>query len=307
MNKSKVALVLSSGGARGLAHIGVIEELTESGFDIASIAGTSMGSLVGGMYAKGTLPAFKEWLLRFTRMDVLRFLDLTTSSGGMIKGEKIMKAVGDFVGEVLIEDMPIPFSCVAADLLNHTEVVFAQGSLLNAIRASCAIPTVFMPVKDNGRVLVDGGILNPLPLNVVKRMDKDILVAVNVNAQIAYEPQLRKHNHQAEAHHYNAFRNTINQKWNGLLEHYSSRSRTEDAFSKNSNVFDIISDSINLSQNKLSSFYIQMYKPDILIDISYKSATIFDFYKSDELIEAGKVACRKAISVYRSQFSENNT
>ncbi|HNW54450.1 MAG TPA: patatin-like phospholipase family protein, partial [Bacteroidales bacterium] len=144
--KQNIALVLSSGGARGIAHIGVIEELLDSGYNITSISGTSMGALVGAMQAKGTLPEFKEWLLSVTKMDMLKFMDLAVGHGGLIKGEKIMKVVGEYIGDMNIENLPIPFSCVAADLEGHREVVFDAGNLLLAIRASCSIPTVFLPV-----------------------------------------------------------------------------------------------------------------------------------------------------------------
>jgi NTE family protein len=172
-----VALVLSSGGARGIAHIGVIKELIKSGFTITSVAGTSMGSVIGGLLAQGTLDQYSEWLLAFTKMDMIKFLDLTTGSGGLIKGEKIMKVLSDFIGDVNIEDLSIPFACVAADLASQKEIVFSKGSLIQAVRASSSIPTVFLPVAHEGMLLVDGGVLNPLPLDIIHRNDGDIPVS----------------------------------------------------------------------------------------------------------------------------------
>ncbi len=291
-----VALVLSGGGARGVAHIGVIEELLKSGYTITSVAGTSMGSLVGGMLAKGSLPEFTEWLLSFTRMDVIKFMDLTISHGGLIKGEKILKVLAEFVGEINIEDLSMPFACVAVDLIGHKEVIFTKGSLLNAIRASISIPTVFLPVTTDGMLLVDGGVLNPLPLDLVTRSGHDMLVAVNVNSNIPYHlPRTIPEQNELEKH-YVKLKETLNEKWSGMIDHYVEKYRNgKQPKPKLVNLFDVISDSINLSQNKVADIYIEKYKPDLVIDISYEIASLFDFYKSEELIEAGRVACRKAL------------
>ncbi|MEI8047675.1 MAG: patatin-like phospholipase family protein [Bacteroidota bacterium] len=291
-----VALVLSSGGARGVAHIGVIEELIKSGYNITSVAGASMGAMVGGMYARGILPGFTEWLLGFTKMDVIKFMDITTDHGGMIKGEKILKALGEFIGDANIEDLAIPYACVAADLIGRKEVVFTQGSLLQAVRASSSIPTVFMPVKIDGMMLVDGGVLNPLPLDLVHRIDGDILVAVNVNANIPYEPPLKLTENANHAMHYGKIRASINQRWSGLIDQYVDKYKNgKQPKPAQVNLFDIISDSINLAQNKAANIYIEKYKPEIVINISHNSASVFDFYKSEELIEAGRIACREAL------------
>jgi NTE family protein len=291
-----VALVLSSGGARGVAHIGVIEELIKSGYTITSVAGASMGAMVGGMLAKGTLPEFTEWLLAFTKMDVIKFMDLTMGHGGLIKGEKLMKVLTDYIGDVNIEDLPIPFSCVAADLIGHKEFVFKKGSLLQAIRASSSIPTVLLPVSLNGMMLVDGGVLNPLPLDLVKRSQNDILIAVNVNANIPYQLPVRKPEHTDMEKNYGKMRAALNEKWAGVIDHYIEKYMNgKSPKPKPANMFDIISESIILAQNKAAKIYIEKYKPDILIETSVDTASTFDFYKSEELIEAGRMACRKAL------------
>ena len=300
--KKNIALVLSSGGARGIAHIGVIEELLDSGFNITSIAGTSMGALVGGIHAKGSLPEFKEWLLSVTKMDMLKFMDLAVGHGGLIKGEKIMKVVGEYIGDMNIENLSIPFSCVAADLEGHKEVVFDSGNLLLAIRASCSIPTVFLPVYHKNMRLVDGGVLNPLPLDLIKRSPDDILVAVNVNANIPYEHVLQeKKQLQEQEIHYSTMRAALNEKWSGLIDLYVEKYRKgRPAKPKPYNLFDVISDSIILAQNKAASLYIDKYKPDLLIETSVDMCSTFDFYKSEELIEAGRIACRKALEKVES-------
>lgn len=291
-----VALALSSGGARGVAHIGVIDELLKSGYTITSVAGTSMGAMVGGMLAKGTLDEFTLWLLSFTKMDVIKFLDLTISSGGLIKGEKIMKVVERFIGDINIEDLSIPFACVASDLVAQKEIVFTEGSLLEAIRASSAIPTIFLPVKRDGMLLVDGGVLNPLPLNLVKRSDDDILVAVDVNANIPYHPPINKKEQQNHEKHFSKLRLALNEKWSGLIDQYADKLKNGNLPKpKNVNLFDIISESVHVSQNKLTTLALATGQPDVVIKLSYHMGTIFDFYRSQELIEAGRLACRAAL------------
>ena len=284
-------MVLSSGGARGIAHIGVIEELLKNGYNITSVAGTSMGALIGGIYATGRLDEFTEWLLKFTKMD------LTIGHGGMIKGEKIMKALGEFIGEINIENLQIPYACVAADLIGRQEMVFTSGSLLQAVRASCSIPTVFLPVLYNDMLLVDGGILNPLPLDVVERKPGDLLVAVSVNASVSYAAPLKKTISIEHENHFSKVRSMINERWSGLVEQYSEKFRNEKSTRHNDlKLFDIISDSINLSQNKVSLTAIEKYKPDLVIETSYKTASVFDFFKAEELIEAGRIACREILA-----------
>jgi NTE family protein len=301
-----VALVLSSGGARGIAHIGVIEELTKSGYTITSVAGASMGALVGGIMAKGTLPEFTEWLLSFTKVDVIKFMDLTIGPGGLIKGEKLMKVLEDYIGDVNIEDLPIPFSCVAADLIGHKEFVFTKGSLIQAIRASSSIPTVFLPVSLDGMMLVDGGVLNPLPLDLVKRSNNDIVIAVNVNANIPYEPPVQKPEHADMEKHYGKMRAALNEKWEGVIDFYIEKFKNgKTPKPKPANMFDVISESIILAQNKAAEIYIEKYKPDILIETSVNAASILDFYKSEELIEAGRAACQKALDEVGKKFSVN--
>ncbi len=182
MEKRRIALALGGGGARGIAHIGAIEALEEAGFEIASVAGTSMGALVGGMYAAGCLDAFREWLCALDRYKMWSMVDLTFSAEGLVKGDRVMKTLGRMVPEVRIERLPLPFAAVAADLSTGREVVFDHGDLFDAIRASISIPSIFRPVRLGGMVLVDGGTVNPVPVNRAVRRPGDLLVAVDVSA-----------------------------------------------------------------------------------------------------------------------------
>lgn len=182
-NKPTVALVLGSGGARGLAHIGAIEALEERGYTISSISGCSMGSIIAGMYCAGKLQEAKQWFLSVDRQRILQLTDFSITGNSLVKGKKVINALQEIVPECRIESLPIPLTLVASDLLTTDEVVFRTGSLFEAIRASISIPLFFQPVQWQGRLLVDGGILNPLPLRQIERKEGDILVAVNISGK----------------------------------------------------------------------------------------------------------------------------
>ena len=179
--KQKVALVLASGGAKGFAHIGAIEALEENGYEITSIAGASMGALIGGLYATGGLNKVKEWMYELTNREMFKLVDFTISPHAILKGDRIMEALKAIVPDCMIEDLPIPYCAVATDLKTGREVVFRSGSLYDAIRASISIPMVFSPVEYNDMLLIDGAMSNGLPLDRVARTEGDILVAVNLD------------------------------------------------------------------------------------------------------------------------------
>ncbi|KIH84600.1 patatin-like phospholipase family protein [Pseudomonas batumici] len=179
--KKRVALVLGSGGARGYAHIGVIEEIERRGYDIACVAGCSMGAVVGGIYAAGKLDQYRQWIESLDYLDVLRLVDVSFRLGAM-RGEKVFGQIRKIVGEVNIEDLRIPYTAVATDLTNQQEIWFQEGCLHQAMRASAAIPSLFTPVMQGNRMLVDGGILNPLPIVPVVSSHSDLIIAVNLNA-----------------------------------------------------------------------------------------------------------------------------
>ncbi|MBH3425029.1 MULTISPECIES: patatin-like phospholipase family protein [Pseudomonas] len=179
--KKRVALVLGSGGARGYAHIGVIEEIEKRGYDIACIAGCSMGAVVGGIYAAGKLKDYRNWIESLDYLDVLRLVDVSFRLGA-IRGEKVFGQIRKIVGEINIEDLRIPYTAVATDLTNQQEIWFQEGCLHQAMRASAAIPSLFTPVMQGNRMLVDGGLLNPLPIVPVVSSHCDLIIAVNLNA-----------------------------------------------------------------------------------------------------------------------------
>jgi NTE family protein len=179
----RAALALGSGGARGYAHIGVIEVLAERGIEMVNIAGSSMGALVGGLYAAGKLDAYTEWVRDLSQFDVLRLLDVSLSAPGVIRAEKIFARVHELVGDVLIEDLPMPFTAVATDLAARKPVWFQRGQLEIAVRASIGMPGVFTPVMLHGRVLVDGGLMDPVPIGPTASTRADVTVAVDLGGE----------------------------------------------------------------------------------------------------------------------------
>lgn len=179
----KVALVLGSGGARGYAHIGLIEEIKRRGHEIVTISGTSMGSVIGGMEAAGKLDEFADWATGLTQLDVLRLYDLALSQPGIIKADKIFNAIGTILEHINIEDLKIPFTAVATDIVNHREVWFQRGSLEMAMRASCALPTFITPVMINGKILADGGLINPVPVEPTAAVPSDLTIAVSLSGR----------------------------------------------------------------------------------------------------------------------------
>ena len=180
IERPTVALVLGSGGARGYAHIGVIQVLEEAGVEIVAVAGSSMGALVGGLHAAGSLDEYTDWVLGLGQFEVIRLLDVALSGPGAIRGDRVFRKVSELLGGAHIEDLPIPFTSVAVDLLARREVWFQEGPLDVAIRASTAIPSFFVPTVLNGRVLVDGGVLNPVPVAPVAAARADHIIAVSL-------------------------------------------------------------------------------------------------------------------------------
>lgn len=192
-----IALALSSGGARGLAHIGVIEELEAQGYHITSMAGCSMGALIGGVYAAGKLEEFRDWMKTIDKKKMLELTDFSLSLNHLVKGTRIIKAIMEFVPDVRIEDLPIPYCAVATDWISGREVVIDKGSLFEAIRASISLPTFYEPVRRDGMILIDGGVVNPIPMNRVQRHEGDLLVGVDVSGH-DYKAQWEKMQKQAE-------------------------------------------------------------------------------------------------------------
>jgi NTE family protein len=283
----KIALVLSGGGARGIAHIGAIEEIEKHGFKIASIAGTSMGSLVGAVYALGKMETFKEWLLDLDRLKVFTLVDFTFSSQGLVKGDKVLNRLKKFIPDKNIEDLSVPYAAVAVDLINKEKVVFTSGSIYDAIRASISIPSVITPVKMDDHILVDGGVLNNIPVNHVKRHKNDQLLVVNVNANI---PKIILPGTKEE----------IDEKQNIYLEKINAfkdqlKKILPEKNESRLGYFNLINKTITTMTYQIDQLTLEKHPPDILINISRDSCGTFDFYKAEELIEIGRLSAKKSL------------
>lgn len=297
--KQKAALVLSGGGARGIAHIGVIEELVKKGFDITSIAGTSMGAVVGGVYALGKMEEYKNWLYTLDKIKLFSLVDFTLSTQGLVKGDKLLNTVKTFIPDANIEDLGIRYAAVAADIIHKKEVVFTKGSLFEAIRASMAIPTVFTPVKFEDGLLIDGGIINNMPINRVKRTPGDILIAVNVNADIPVErPPVEKTETVATQ---SSYQQKLKDFYNQLhILHPSSGNEEKPNGEEKLGYFNLINKTLSFMTYHITQMTLENYSPDILVDVSRHACGTFDFYKAEEMVEIGRFAAIKSLAAYKT-------
>jgi NTE family protein len=295
--KQKVALVLSGGGARGIAHIGVIEELEKQGFEISSIAGTSMGAVVGGVYALGKMEEYKNWLYTLDKIKLFTLVDFSFSTQGLVKGDKLLNTVKAFIPDANIEDLPIPYVAVAADIMNKKEVLFTKGSTFDAVRASMAFPTVFTPVRTENGLLVDGGIVNNFPINRVKRTKGDILVAVDVNADVPVEKPVVPTD-EAEATQ-SVYLKKIKDFYNQLNILHPLGSEEKINSEEKLSYFNLMNRTLSLMAYQITQMTLEKYSPDIIVNVSRHSCGILDFYKAEELVEIGRLAAVKSIAAYR--------
>lgn len=305
-----VALVLGSGGARGLAHIGAIEALEERGYTITSIAGCSMGSIIAGMYAAGQLKEAKEWFLRVDKQLILRMLDINLLSvNSLVKGQRIIQELQKVVPDRPIEQLKIPCSLVASDIIHTDEVVFRSGSLFEAVRASISIPLFFQPVQIGKRLLIDGGILNPLPLHVVERTEGDILVAMDISGKdsmhiedalpepIDVEGKLAEINAKGWS-----VPNSVEKQLRQLGKRVDAiRMRRASDLGKNvsfTKMLDRMSD-MQIQQNTLLS--LRLTPPDVHAVMRQYAYNTFDFDKAEQIIADGKRIMNEALDRYEAQ------
>jgi NTE family protein len=328
-----VSLVLGSGGARGYAHIGAIEELRAQGYDIRSVAGSSMGALVGGVYAAGKLDAYRDWARALQRLDVLRLLDWTFSGGGFIKGDRVIEQIRTLIGDIRIEDLPISYTAVAVDLYAQREVWFSRGPLFDAIRASIAIPTVFRPHHYEGRTLVDGGLLNPVPITPTLRDLTDCTIAVDVNAPA--EPLHGKPDISLEVPMSDSTFGTVGgslpragetepqgidppdattspavgaasepattpagyrSKIAGFIDGLLEKREKRNALASDPGVLELFARSLDTVQETLTRFKLAAQPPDLIISIPRNVCAFYEFHRAEEVIELGRTRTREALA-----------
>ena len=302
--EKKVALALASGGPRGFAYIGAIEELQARGYTITSVAGASAGSLVGGIFAAGGLEAFKEWLFGLDPVQIMTLMDFSVSRNYLVKGEKVIAAIQERVPNVNIEDLPIPFTAIATDLFTGEEVIFREGPLFQAIRASISIPSMFKPVKWKGRTLVDGGMVNTFPLNRVARTPGDILVGFNVNQIDAAEIQGFLDSRAALLSRRTEENSLIGRIQAGL------QARMLDADGRESwipvraddNFASILQRSFGIMNCTIARMGIELTPPDILVSLPYDSYHgVYGYSHAPEIVAIGRQLMAEALDRYENR------
>ncbi|MBQ8482779.1 MAG: patatin-like phospholipase family protein [Bacteroidales bacterium] len=325
MKTKDVTLVLSSGGPRGWAYIGAIEELERRGYKITSVAGTSIGSLIGGIYAAGKLAEVKQWLFTLDAWKVFSLMDLSISKNHLVKGDKVIGALKEIVPDINIEDLRIPYRAVAADLYTGEEVVFDRGPLFDAIRASISIPSLFRPVKYGFRTLVDGGVVNTMPISRAVRHEGDILVAFDVNDvdvdairkslidDARQEEEYRQAEKDLDAETrsvFNSVRNNtslslidklklVGAQGQKIIEHHMHNDDPEPELLFEDNYYSILSRTFSLMNHVLAKDAAERYRPDILIKMPFDAyGEIGDYARAEEISEAGRELTAKALDRY---------
>ncbi len=304
----KVNLVLGAGGARGFAHVGVIQELHARGHQVVGVAGTSMGALVGGVLAAGGLDGFTGWVRTLTRTDIVRLTDLTLGAPGLIRLQRVMRELHRFIGDVRIEDLPIPYTAVATDIDAEREVWFRQGPLVAAMRASIAIPAVFTPVRIGDRLLVDGGLLNPLPMAPTMDMSGEVSVGVSLFGR---RPGLhlglpsKESSDDASADNIEIATDAGQPSWTARLGHSLAESwpvrnltrlrmqaepppKVFEDWPSDVNLVDLLGRALDVMQGRIEIARTVMNTPEVLVWVPQDSCGVLDFHRAEEMIELGR-------------------
>jgi len=285
-DSTTVSLVLGSGGARGLAHIGVIQWLGENGYTIRSIAGASIGALVGGIYAASKLDIYAQWVSALERMHVLRLLDPTIGSSGLFKGERVISVLRELIGDCAIEDLPIAFTAVATDLDSGQEVWLRNGKLFDAIRASMATPLVFTAVRQGDRTLVDGAVVNPVPIAPTLDDATEMTVAVALSGA----PEARLLPPQSAAL---VDDNSYSRRFRSFVD---SRRRVREPKRPSRGLIDVAFVSMQAMQDTIARLRLSAYSPDVMIEIPRNACGFFEFWRAEELIALGRARAAQAFA-----------
>jgi len=291
--KATVSLVLGSGGARGLAHIGVIHELQDHGYEIRSISGCSMGALIGGVFAAGKLDDFERWICAIKKMDIIKLLDISWGKDGLVKGEKIISSLIDLVGDKVIEELPIPFTAVAADVKNEKEIWINSGRLFDAIRASISLPLFFTPVKYKQVYLIDGGVLNPVPIAPTFNDNTDITIAVNLGGPPEEKDEIIEDNPPSEPK-----LSPLSQKIDRFVN--EMRNSVKGGGEKGWGVYDVANEAFDAMQSTIARQKLAAYPPDIVIEISRSACGTLEFDRASQMIELGRRKAQDKLSQVRN-------
>lgn len=282
-----VSLVLGSGGARGHAHLGVIKAIEERGLEIRNIAGTSMGAVIGGIYAAEDLDTYTEWAMRLSKRDVVRLLDFSFTWTSIFKGEKIFEVLADLIGECRIEELDRGFTAVATSIDDQGEVWINKGPLFRAIRASSAVPGVFAPVEVDGHTLVDGGIVNPIPIAPTLNDATDLTIAVNLNSLDGLRDAPRDEP-DTDTDEKDGYRSAISSFLDDLLKDDDKEAKAPDAA-------ELLTRSIDVMQGTIARFKLAAYMPDKVVQIPRDACSFFEFHRAAEMRDLGYERTRVAL------------
>lgn len=285
-NNKSVSLVLGSGGARGLCHIGIIKWLVENDYQIKSISGCSIGALVGGVYAAGKLTEFENWIREIDKIEMFSLLDIAWKSNGLVQGDKVINTLKQLLGNQQIEDLPLNYTAVASDIENEKEVWINSGCLFEAIRASISLPLFFTPIYRHGVLLIDGGVLNPVPIAPTFRDATDLTIAVNLggarikNKPITIEPKSTPSN--ATTH--------------GKIINFINSFSKEDIVntSQDWGAYDIANQAFDAMQSTIARQKLAAYPADIVIEIARNACGMLEFNRADEMIELGYQSAKRS-------------
>jgi len=295
LKDTSISLVLGSGGARGLAHIGVIRALERAGAEIRTVAGSSMGALVGGIYAAGRLDAYEEWVCGLEQSDVLGLVDWTFSGGGLIKGRKIINHLSDIIGEFDIEQLDIDFTAVAVDLDLGREVWLDRGPLFDAIRASIAIPGVFRPHHYRGRTLVDGGILNPVPIAPTLRAMNQWTVVTDVNGPSEYPAPLGEAETERDSDDSSGMMARVREFMNGWRDSDQNKKQDDENASR-PGLMAVMMRALDIMEAAIARHHMAIFRSDLVITIPKNTCLVHEFHRAREVIDYGQQRAEQAIT-----------
>jgi len=312
-HSSRIGLALGSGSARGLAHLGVIRALEEAGIKIGFVAGTSIGALIGAAYASGRLDSMVSTFQKFNWMKTAAFFDVVFPKSGLIDGAKVGELVRTHINSEVIESLPIPFCAVATDIQTGDEVVICQGDVIEAVRASISVPGIFTPVRSNGRLLVDGGLVNPVPVSVARSMGADIVIAVDLNHQIVTGKNLKpltadkvanetsRLSHPRSRRLGDCFRSMRELRQKLLAEDTPSAEQFNSWLSAEPvpNIFELLLASVNIMETSITQSRLAIDKPDLTIRPPLGEIRFLEFGRAEEIISIGYNSAREQLKSLR--------
>lgn len=301
MPHPRIGLALGSGAARGWAHIGVLRALADAGIQPEIVCGTSIGALVGGVYLSGKLDTLEDWARALTKLRMITQLDFKMAGGGMIAGRRLMNILDRNLGETTIESLPLPFTCVATDLLTGHEVWLGDGRLTDALRASFSLPGLFAPVRQDGRWLIDGALVNPLPVSVCRALGAQLVIAVNLHADLIGRARAPESNLPRIA----GF---------DLVEELPSQRRQNNGFTTMlqqvfgreagaPSLFGVMVQSLNIMQDRITRSRLAGEPPDVAINPRVGHVGLLEFHRAAELIDEGRGATERLIPELRDAIS----